>query len=445
MGKVVEKFRTIQDLLNEILSILDKYDPERKFKFPDEEIRRKFEELREKLRDYIVDIVCGNELDEAYKWRKILLETCEEVKRVLGLFDIVFSKELSSFLEDPRRHLKKKIFLYLHDLLRGKVSLEKFSLTAHAAITTSLKTNMRTMYQNWVFLSILRLLAYHGFSMAYPELGVLSLERHSKQKLGYIPPNAILTNQEGRALSFFIEAPRPITWEDTQDLERIWKLYTALRPDMLVYGGSIYNIVKLDSDPPILRPNVIIECKELADWYLRVRYMRGPLAKPLTAEEWRSKWLKGLRIGLAEALGIEVGELDKMIESRKTIKLKDEQIVILYKSIYKPDKMFVISRASTPCNVKRRLEDFGIEVIDNIGFDYRKLESVVEYLKNIAAKTTVGRRYDIEDLIRRLEVTISSRLGRDVDREIIVKALNVLVIENLERLCKIVEELIKEG
>ncbi len=444
MGKVVEKFRTIQDLLNEITKLLDQYDPERKFKFSNDEVKRKFEDLRERLRDLIIDIVCGNELEEAYKWREILLKTCEYVKRKLNLFSIVFSKELSSFLEDPRKHLKKKIFLYLHDLLRGKVTLEKFSLTAHAAITTSLKTNMRTIYQDWVFLSILALLAERGYELTYPEFGVLSLERHSKQKLGYIPPNAIVQNVEGKSLSFFIEAPRPITWEDTQDLERIWKLYVALRPDMLLYSGAIYNIVKLDNDPPILRPNVIIECKELADWYLRTRYMRGPLARPLTAEEWRSKWLTGLRVGLAEALGIEVKQLDTMIKEKKTIKLKDEQIVILYKSVYKPDKMFVISRAPTPQQVRRKLEEFDIEVIDNVGFDYKRLEPLVDYLDKIATKTCVGRKDTLEDLFRRLEVAISSRLRKEVTRDIIVKALTILVQEDFEKLCNIVEKLVKE-
>ena len=59
------------------------------------------------------------------------------------------------------------------------------------------------------------------------------------------------------------------------DLSRIWKFYTALRPDMMVYGGEVMDIVEIDSDPPVRRPDLIIEVKELYDWYKRVREVRG--------------------------------------------------------------------------------------------------------------------------------------------------------------------------
>ncbi len=445
MTKVVEKLRSLQDVLEEIKKLLDTYDPERTFKFQDENIKRKFEELREKFRDLVVEIVCGNELNEAYRWRDLLLSTCEIVKRALGLVDIIFSKELSSFLEDPRRHLKKKIFNYMYDLFRGRIKFEQFSLTAHAATMTSLRTNMRQIYQNWVFLAMLYLLAQRGFRVTYPEFGVLSLERHSKQKLGYIPPNAILTDKQGRSISFFIEAPRPITWEDTEDLSRIWKLYTALRPDMMAYSGAVYNIVKLDDNPPILKPDMIIECKELADWYLRVRYMRGPLAKPLTAEEWRSKWIEGLKQGLAEALGVELKTVDKIVKEKKTIKLTDIQVVTLYKAVYKPNKMFVVSRTRVPESIKKKLEELEIDLIENVEFNAKALEPLVDEMVKISSKSVTGRKTidTIESLILRIKTAIETRLGTVIEQDHLVQALAELVSRHMEELLEIVREKVK--
>jgi hypothetical protein len=90
------------------------------------------------------------------------------------------------------------------------------------------------------------------------------LERSGRQRLASIPPDAIIETGYG-ALSFFLEAPRLIAWEDTGDLRRAWKLYKAMRLDILVYGGRIMNILDEGDDPPIRRPDVIIKCKELED------------------------------------------------------------------------------------------------------------------------------------------------------------------------------------
>ncbi len=431
MGKIIEKLSTIQYYLNELIEFLDKYDPERSFRFRDPNLREKFHELFEKFRDSIVDVVCGDDIKLAEEWRDILLDIASKVKRMFGLLDIIFSKELSSFLKDPKHHLKKKIFLYVHDLLRGRISFEEFAEKAYPAIMTSLRTNMRTMYQDWIFLALLLKLYERGFRIVYPELGVLSLERHSKQKLGYIPPNVVLRCGV-YSVSLFIEAPRPISWEDTQDLSRIWNLYTALRPDMLVYGDALYNIVDLDRSPPIVRPHIIIECKELPDWYLRVRYIRGPLAKPLSAEEWRSKWLIGLRQGLADILGIEVKKVDTMMEEKKSIKLKDEQIVMLYRSVYKPDIMFVVSRYEVPENVKERLRDQNIEVIDNVQFNPDRLNPIIDCLIATCEKYSRTRILEENDTISIIEAMVSRRFLRNVPRDVIRRAIVEYICNNIE-------------
>jgi len=440
VGKVVDKLSSILNYFNELMKFLDTYDPNRTFKFRNVEVREKFHTLFESFRDAIVDVVCGDDIKLAEEWRNILLNLASKFKKTFGLLDIVFSKELSSFLKDPKHHLKKKIFLYVHDLLRGKVSFEEFAEKAYPAIMTSLRTNMRTIYQDWVFLAILLKLHERGFRLVYPELGVLSLERHSKQKLGYIPPNAVL-RCGFTSISFFIEAPRPISWEDTQDLSRIWSLYTALRPDMLVYGDAIFNIVDLERSPPIVRPHVIIECKELPDWYTRVRYIRGPLAKPLSAEEWRSKWLVGLRQGLADILGIEVKKVDTMIEEKKSIKLKDEQIVMLYRSVYKPDIMFVVSRCRVPENIKDRLRDQNIEVIDDVGFNIDKIEPLIDKLVEICKKYSTYRMFEENDTISIIEAMVSKIFMRNISRDVIRKAIVEYISRNIDDFVKFLKTL----
>ncbi len=410
-----EKPRWLQ-IFEEIKEFLDRYDPERRFSFTGD-LHEKFMKLREDFRTEYVMSYVGSELDKASEWVQQLCRRIEEVSELFGLPTVLLSKELKSFVENPLAHLKSKIFNYMYDLFRGKVTPEEFDRVASAAIRTSLRTNLRTVYQDWVFLTLLKLLGERGGKLVYPEHRALSLERHGKQKAGWIPPNAIIRFEDGRALSFFLEAPRPIGWEDTEDLVRAWKLYVALRPDMMLYSGEVHNIIQLDSDPPIKRPSVIIECKELDDWYVRVRYIRGPFAKPLTAEEWRSKWLRGLWDGLADVLGIQRSEVVKHVEEKKSLKLSDQQIVALYKSVYRPDRMFVISRARVPSFVKSNLENYGIIVIDDVMFDENKLEELADYLHREVAKVSTGRPVlemdeELYDLVMRVWRELESKLGR---------------------------------
>ena len=119
------------------------------------------------------------------------------------------------------------------------------------AINTSYRTNLRTLYQNWGFLATLKELYREGAMTVYPEHGVLDLERSGKQKLRWIPPSLIVDVPGHGGSSFFIEAPRPLAWRDTGDLKEIWRLYVAFRPDLLVYGGRVYDIVEPDNSPPV--------------------------------------------------------------------------------------------------------------------------------------------------------------------------------------------------
>jgi len=378
----VEEPKWIQ-VYHKILDFLEKHDKKRRFNFKGD-LAREFEKLREEFRDSFIEYILGLEVNVAKEWINRLFEEIKLLKKNLNIDGVLFSKELRSFLEDPHAHLRKKIFNYMYDLFRLKIDTEEFEQVAGAALRTSLRTNMRSIYQGWVIAATLNLLAEEGGYLVYPEHKYISFERSGKQKLGWIPPNVVMYVEGKGFLSLFIEAPRPIGWEDTQDLKRAWRFYTALRPDMLVYGGKILNIVRLGQDPPIERPHMIIECKELEDWYVRVRDMRGPFAKPLTAEEWRSKWIQGLWDGLADILGVKRAEAVETVKEKKTLRLKEPQILVLYRKFYNPDIMVLVSRAKVPEDIVEELKENRIEVVDNVGYNRENLRELTEILLRIA-------------------------------------------------------------
>ncbi len=366
---------------------------------------RKCLALRDVSRCFI-DCVLGKEpVAEAMKWISVFNGVLENVEKLYGFKNVLFSREFGSFLKDPYRHLKKKLFIYTHDLKRGRLTPEEYGPRAAAALRTSLRTNLRTLYQNWVFLAIIHSLYHDGVYVVYPEHGVLSLERSGKQKLRWIPPNLVIDIPGQGSLSFFIEVPRPLAWEDSSDLRESWRLYTALRPDIMVYGGRVMDIVAMDSNPPIKRPDVIIECKELIDWYVRVRDVRGPLAKPLTAEEWRNLWIQGLWDGLADVLGVSRREAIEEVRKRRGIRLSEVKIVELYRSVYNPREMILVSKYGVPDDVKRQLEGHDIVVVDNVGFN-------MESLKEVAYRITRYARHPEEYLFRVKDHRIASIIHR---------------------------------
>lgn len=327
-----------------------------------------------------------SDLEEARSWIRNLEKAMEMAVRKLRAKGVLLPKEMKSFINDPLHHLAKKLFIYTHDLVKGKLTVEDYARTSLAAIRTSIRTNMRSIYEAWVLLSLLALVAEPGSSLVYPEHGYLLIERSGRQRGGNIPPNAVVHIPGRGMLSFYLEAPRPISWGDTRDLERAWKLYVALRPDMMIYSGMVTDIVRLESNPPIERPNMIIEVKELPDWYTRSRELRGPFAKSMTAEEWRDRWIRGLWAGLADVLGVESPEAAyEKARQRRGLRLTEPQIVVLYSRIYKPDTLVLVSRAPVPGEVRRVLEENNVNVIDGVGFSTEHLAPLADRLLRLAS------------------------------------------------------------
>ncbi|MEM0027296.1 MAG: hypothetical protein QXT53_05200 [Ignisphaera sp.] len=346
--------------------------------------------LFDNFRSCVIESVVGNDISTIYHWISHTKKILDELTKLLNIPGYTFSKEFSSFLLDPFQHLKKKIFNYAYDLVRKGMGLEDFYSKVLQAITTSIRTNLRSCYQIWALASIMKILGGMGYTIAYPENRYLNFDRSGKQKLGVIPPNFILFNIGKGYLSFFHEAPRPLSWEDTSDLQKVWGLYTALRLDVMVYSGRVLDIVNLSNNPPIERPQVILEFKELEDWWKRARDLRGYFRKPLTAEEWKSKWIEGLFEGLGEAMSIKKTEVRRRIEEGSSLRVKEYQLILLYKSTYKPNRIVLVSRKEIPANIKKWLLDAGIDVIDSVEFNEMKLEDVAQILDGFVSFGSVN-------------------------------------------------------
>ncbi|MFZ8782815.1 MAG: hypothetical protein ACO2OR_02365 [Desulfurococcaceae archaeon] len=373
-------------------------------------------------------------LDEATTSVKLLVEFLNTALSSVGGRGWLLSREMSSFVKSPVEHLKKKLTLYLYDLLRGKLSLEEYAVKARAAVTSSLNTNMRTLYEVWVLTSLLRGLGKLGGRVVYPEHGIVHFDRAGKQKAGILPPNFAVSIPSRGSLSFFLEAPRPIGWRDFKDLKAVWRLYTTLRPDIMVYPGLVENIVDLENpDLPIRRPQVIIECKEQSDWFLRVRELKGPLAPSFSFDEWFKRWLSGLWTGLADVLGISGDVIREVAEGkRRGVRVTEVQLVLFYKSVYKPDKFYLVSKPALPGNTKRFLENEGVIVVDSVQLGCE--ECIEEAVKGVLdyAKPVLEEEERLRLLIDRVLREARSR-GVDLSSSELLDYLEEFVVENIDK------------
>jgi len=386
-------------------------------------------EALERARLCFVEEHFSLDVAEASQWIRELRTLMGLVVDRLSAKGVLLPKEMRSFIEDPLRHLVKKLFIYAHDVVRRRISVEEFERVAAAAARTSLRTNMRSVYEAWVLLALLSLLTERGRAeIVYPEHRFILIERTGRQRGGRIPPNIVLRLGGRGLLSFYLEAPRPISWGDSSDLARAWKLYIALRPDMMIYSGLVENMVDLESDPPIRRPDFIVEVKELGDWYTRAREVRGPFAKRMTAEEWRNRWLRGLWAGLADVLGVSSPEsaYEEAAKRKRGLRLTEPQIVKLYARIYKPRRLYLVSRMPVPENVAAELEGYGVTVVDGVGFSVEALEPLARELASAASFRGAQRAplYIDAGLLARLEQVASQR-GLRVEElaEALLKAL----------------------
>ncbi len=388
------------------------------------------EEALDELRRLLVREYAGARLGEARRWIEAFLSEAYRAVSLLGAKGVLLPKELKSFIRDPEHHLAKKLFQYTLYYASGSLSLEGLLAKARSALTTSVNTNMRSLYQYWVFAALLSLLASRGARLVYPEHGYIYIERTGRQRGGGIPANAALSLPGRGYASLYLEAPRPVGWGDNRDLERAWRLYVSLRPDMIVYSGLVLDMVEDSGDGPrVRRPQLIVEFKEQSDWYERTRYLKGLAGKPLSASEWFQRWYQGLQAGIAEVLGLE--RVEPPGERVRPVRVKEYRLILLYRSVYRPDKLILVSRARMPGEIVAELESEGVTVIHGVEIGDR---AAVEPLADIVEEYFSGPQADPLDVAVRV---LEERLGGPVDRVLAARALAELAVGEAERLSEI--------
>ncbi|MEM1555276.1 MAG: hypothetical protein QXM54_01925, partial [Desulfurococcaceae archaeon] len=123
--------------------------------------------------------------------------------------------------------------------------------------------------------------------------------------------------------------------------------------------------------------------------------------------------LVGLWSNLAEVLGARRKEYSKKIVLRG-LRIREVKIVELYRSIYSPRSMILVSKEKIPDDVRFELESHNIEVVHGVGFREELLKPVVNRMLDYAKETGeyVIRIYDKElaELIIKLKELWENKL-----------------------------------
>jgi len=307
------------------------------------------DKYRAMIESYIKEFF-EDEIEVIRKYIYTYDDFCEDVKEILNSPYIIHSKQLSSFLEDPKEHIIKTLVSKSYKLILDGVNIEQFNSIINLTVKKCMESNLKLIFQNFVALSIPYNLHSHEINIIYPNNKWIILSRKGFQNNHSLSPNYVL-EIDGERFSFFIEAPRPI--ERSKRVKRGSKipLNAAPRPDIMIYHRWVRNILPRRSSSRsmkmlIKRPLIIVECKETEGWWKKIRFSKG--IRNLTNGDMNN-----------------VGALD---------------VIDVYLSLYKPKKMFVVSKVKVPRGVKYRLSLRGISTIDDTDFNPFKLSPLSNYI-----------------------------------------------------------------
>jgi hypothetical protein len=117
--------------------------------------------------------------------------------------------------------------------------------------------------------------------------------------------------------------------------------------------------------------------------------LKGPLAPSFSFDEWLKRWLSGLWTGLADVLGISGEVIREVAEAnRRGVRVIEVQLVLSYKSVYKSDKFYLVSKPALPSSTKRFLENEGVITVDSMQLGCEEcieevVEAVLDYAKPV--------------------------------------------------------------
>lgn len=302
---------------------------------------REFERRKSELERNFLECEFSSEVsqiqEEISQYRR-LYRRVREVYRVEGIFH---SKMFGRFLEDYFGHLG--FLVPVLDLAWGRVNLESFRQSGLRSVKRSIQTNLRTLYQNFVVLSLLVNFSPLEPEIIFPDRDYIKLERRVRGERG-LKPNFII-DANGKKYSFFVEG--------------LLGFSGGPRPDIIVYTCHIEDIWRPKEVGRILHPDMVIECKEVQGWYERRRSS--------SIDAWWAEFYQ-------RAGGI--------VRNNK-VKVNELQIVKVYREIYQPKEMFLVSKVDVPPQIRESLDENGIEVIENTFFVENRLNAINECLTRL--------------------------------------------------------------
>ena len=261
---------------------------------------REFERLKSELERSFLECEFSSEVSQIQKEISQYRRLYRRVKEVYSIEGIVHSPEFGKFLKDYLEHLGHLLLVPVLDLARGEVNLESFRQTGLRSVKMSIQINLRTLYQNFVVLSILVNFSPLEPEIIFPGQDYIMLKRRVKGEKKLKPNFVIEAN--GKKYSFFVEA--------------LLGFSGGPRPDIMIYARHIEDIWRPNEVGGIVPPDMIIECKEVQGWYER--------KSSSSIDAWWAEFYQ--RVG-----GI--------VRNNK-VKVNELQIVKAYKEIYQPKEIF---------------------------------------------------------------------------------------------------------
>ncbi len=278
---------------------------------------------------------------EVRKYKKL----CEDVKLFFDISYIFHSKAFNSFIENPFEHIKEVLAAKIFNAINRRVKARRFNQLAKLTVRKCIDTNSRILFQNFIALSILYNLHDCNLKVVYPENSWIHLDRKGHQHGGTIPPNYVI-EVNGKYLSFFLEAPRPIEWSLPVKYGDPLPFHALPRPDIMVYDGWIENIVEQSNPHYLIKPpKFIIECKEVDGWWKSTRKTKS-----------------------ASRVIRRRGDIDAV------------EVIEIYHKLYRPEKVFVVSKVKVPRGVKYKLSLRGADTIDNTNLNPLAVRKLAELL-----------------------------------------------------------------
>jgi len=123
-----------------------------------EELKGKFYELFDAVRNNFVKEYCNSCLEEAKEFVRNYCQAEEEIKSLFQVESILLTKEQCNFIRDQADHFAWKVWDPLTNALQNHHSFHKFKERALRTVKLSALSNIRICYQNWIVLKLIKLM-----------------------------------------------------------------------------------------------------------------------------------------------------------------------------------------------------------------------------------------------------------------------------------------------